>query len=393
MEWKAGMGIIGLAFASACGPVLAPKGTASRPDSVEIAQTPVRDQMKAGFCWAYAAVGLVESDYKMRTGKSLSLSEEALAFYRMAEGLHLLTQNLSGSELRDAIINGSLEGWLLKGDEGFPDAFVLLQKYGVVPEAIWSRKFSVEGESESLGIAVKRAMLRLIAEVPASQLTVDDIIENALLAPGAWDSAPPKQFSIGSKVYTPQSYLRATGFNPNGYAAVSVTEPSEVDKLIAATKRALVRGVSVPLGYPVAFARLKGDTFSGKNVTGDDPSNFFKEGGHAVLIKDFVNEGGKEGALPLAELTKEFLKPTRDLNYFVFKNSWGLSAKTNERGQTIRGSSTGYYKIDREYLVGAAGLTRDERFAGILTVVVPTDIAADPFGDETVNPHVALANE
>jgi hypothetical protein len=100
------------------------------------------------------------------------------------------------------------------------------------------------------------------------------------------------------------------------------------------------------------------------------------------LIDDFVNIGGKEGALPVAELLQEFLRPTKDLDYFVFKNSWGTDAKMNEAGVVISGSETGFYKMDREYLVGSANLSSNPDLAGFLEVVVPIDIARNPFGDE-----------
>jgi hypothetical protein len=146
----------------------------------------------------------------------------------------------------------------------------------------------------------------------------------------------------------------------------------------------------VPLGFPVNFDLLKVDTFSGEGENLNRGENFFRDGGHAVLIDDFVNEGSKQGALPLDQVIAEFLKPASALDYFVFKNSWGTDAKMNEAGVIIRGSKTGYYKIDREYLQGSANLSREEQFAGMLEVIVPADIALDPFGHEDVNPEVAL---
>jgi hypothetical protein len=148
--------------------------------------------------------------------------------------------------------------------------------------------------------------------------------------------------------------------------------------------------VSVPLGFPVNFDLLKSDTFTGKGADLSDAELFEKDGGHAVLIDDFVNQGSAEGALPLAQLALEFLRPTKDLGFFVFKNSWGKNARTNEFGKVLEGSKTGYYKIDREYLQGSANMSKLDKYKGILEVVVPSDIAANPFGSENVNPSVAL---
>ena len=84
----------------------------------------------------------------------------------------------------------------------------------------------------------------------------------------------------------------------------------------------------------------------------------------------------------------ELLKPAKELDYLLFKNSWGIGQKTSDTGAPIAFSKDGYYKMDMSYLSGAA-----QTSAGLpvtLIAVVPADIALDPFGTETVNPDVAL---
>lgn len=358
-------------------------------DSVEIPQTPVENQFRAGFCWAYAVLGLVESDYKVRTGRSLQLSEEALAFYRMLEELHVLAQNLDSQELIQYLSTASFQGWVLKHDF-FPDSFDLIEEYGIVPESAWNVKFKKPGEIEAVETVIRRKMSELIFEkVDPSLITKEEIVEKVLLARGAWETEPPRAFEYQGKRYTPKSFLVKSGFEPLDFESVTVEKPEDVEAVIAATKRALVRGISVPIGFPVHFDRLKGDTFSGKGVDLRSADNFFRDGGHAVLIDDFVNSGSREGALPLDELQEEFARPTEELSYFVFKNSWGKDAETNESGDLVSGSKTGYYRMDRDYLVGSANLTKDKSFVGILEVVVPRDIALDPFGAEWINPDIA----
>lgn len=362
--------------------------SSSSSKTVEIPQTPIEDQKKVGFCWAYAGVGLVESDYKFRSGEEINLSEEALGFYRMAEGLHYLTQNVSGQDLLDAITQEEMEGWLLSSDE-VPDTFDLIQKYGVVPESVWNFKFENSLSKQFLINKIKTALKKLVFySANPKEITIEDIINKALLAPGAWPSRPPLEFTYLQKKYTPTEFLTELGFDASSYEALNVSEKKDVEALIAATKRALVRGVSVPLGYPVHFDRLNLDTFSGKGVDTNVGDNFFRDGGHAVLIDDFVNEGGKEGALPYAIALAEFLKEPSSLSYFLFKNSWGKNAKTNEAGVVISGSETGYYKIDRAYLEGAASFVIENEVPSLLEIIVPKDIKADPFGFETVNAKV-----
>ena len=374
----------------ACGPQGGSDSARSGTDSVEIPQTPVENQQRVGFCWAYAAVGLVESDYKVRTGEEIQLSEEALGFYRMVEGIYYLTQNLDGQDLIDMLNEDTFQGWVLSSDE-IPDTFDLVQRYGVVPESVWKVKFEDGDKVDAMVKVIRKAAARLVFDAPsAKSITRKQIASEVLLAPGAWPSEPPKSFTVEGTTYTPKTYLNHLGFRPNDYAPVSTNKPEDLGKVINAAKRALVRGVSVPLGFPVNFDLLKVDTFSGAGADLNRADNFFKDGGHAVLIDDFVNKGSQPGALPLQQVIQEFLRPSTDLDYFVFKNSWGTEAKMNEAGVVIRGSKTGYYKIDQDYLRGSANLSRNPDFAGMLEIIVPADIAQDPLGHEDVNPEVAL---
>ena len=40
--------------------------------------TSIKSQGKIDFCWAYAAVGMIDADLKKRTGREIDLSEEAI---------------------------------------------------------------------------------------------------------------------------------------------------------------------------------------------------------------------------------------------------------------------------------------------------------------------------
>lgn len=369
----------------ACGQIPQDK---SGTKTIEIPQSEIENQLKIGFCWAYAGTGLVESEVKRQFGLQLNLSEEALGFYRMAEGLHYWTQNIRGQELLDVIAQDTMQGWLLSSEQ-IPDTFKLIAKYGVVPESVWNVKFTKSEMTDKLVKAVRRAMNnKVFNSYDPKKITVEEIIRDVLLAPGAWPSEPPHVFQFSGKTYTPQTLLADLKFDPLLFKPVTVEKPEDLSKLIAASKRALVRGYTVPLGFPVNFDRLKADRFTGADVNLNVPSNFFRDGGHAVLLDDFINRGGREGAIPFTEALTEFLKPPSELDYFLFKNSWGKAAQTNEAGIPIKGSVTGYYKMDYDYLKGSANLTTDKSFKGILEVMVPADIAADPFAPEPINPTV-----
>ena len=80
------------------------KETAADTSAVETANTSIKTQGQIGFCWAYAAVAMIESRYKQRTGKDIDLSEEALGFFHYAETLQsFMNSKLKRGEL-DAVV-------------------------------------------------------------------------------------------------------------------------------------------------------------------------------------------------------------------------------------------------------------------------------------------------
>jgi hypothetical protein len=187
----------------------------------------------------------------------VQLSEEALGFYRMLEGIYYLTQNLSGQDLADNIMQDTFQGWVLKSTE-VPDSFDLIDTYGVVPESVWKFKFSDEKTVDRMVSSIRKSLNRLVFDTPNPRLiSRSQIISDVLLSPGAWTSEPPQSFEVDGKTFTPKTYLKSLAFEPSAYASVAAEKPSDVEKVIRATKRALVRGVSVPLDFPSILTASK----------------------------------------------------------------------------------------------------------------------------------------
>ncbi len=366
----------------------------SHSKTVEVPQTEIRNQEYVGFCWAYATVALIESNYKTKTGKTIQLSPEAIGFYRMAAGLYQATRAKSINDLLPLLMPGGLEGYYVKLPSGGGDALSLIEKYGVVPESAWSFKFDSEEKSSKMMKAMQGGLWvllrdRLYTGRDATDLTVDDIIEKVMTVPGAFPSRPPTTFDHGGVSVSSVSFLRDNlGFHTEDYAAMQIDSSESFEKMIQAMKRSLARGVGVPLAFPVNRDLLTKNRFSGQSAT--STTDFAKSGAHAVLITDFVNAGKSPGAMSAEEIVAELKRPASDLDYVVVKNSWGKNAEKNERGETVSGSETGYYEIDRAYLQGSAdqALT-DSRLRPIFSIMVPKDIADSPFNDESVNPVVA----
>lgn len=354
-------------------------------DTVEIPQTPIRDQMFVGFCWAYTTVALIESNYKTQTGKTAQLSPEAIGFYRMAAGLYEATRAKSITDLLPLLQPGGLEGYFVKLPNEGDDALSLISTYGVVPESVWSYKFETPQQSEQVMRTMQNKLWvllrdRLLQGKDATDLTVEDIIEKVMIAPGAFPTRPPLNFTIDGQDVSSISYLRDTlGFVPESFTAMQVKSDEEYKNMIQATKRALVRGISVPLAFPVNMKLLNKDTFSGAGS--DDSTDFAASGAHAVLITDFVNVGKNPGGLAKSEIQEELHKSPEELDYVIVKNSWGTDVKSNE-GKEI-GSPTGFFKIDKKYLDGSSKQSiKDPAIRNVFSVMVPRDIAEAPFAAE-----------
>ena len=362
------------------------KSQSSRPDSVDIDQTAIRNQYRVGICWSYATVGLLESKYKMTTGKSVDLSEEALAFHRMAEELLHNAQAYQGGRMTMAqVLNplqtrSGLQGWYVHtGSQTTRGGMELIDVYGVVPESAWSFKFTSDDDIIRLKQSILPSYQALLQQNTA--ITIQDI-ERTLVSPGGFPSIPPTSFSLDGQTITATSLARdVLKFRSTDYDDVAARSAGDAATVVAATKRALLRGYSVPLAYPADPTFIVNGVY---RTTPDSPLPD-RNTGHAVLITDFVNQGGHEGAMSPDELKAEFAKGYDSLAFLKFKNSWGLSARSNESGIPVSSGSAGYYYMTPSYINAIASL-------GFFQVVVPIDIANDPFGDEAVNPQVTTTH-
>jgi hypothetical protein len=368
------------------------KGAGAGLDSVDIPQTGIRDQGQIGFCWSYGTIALVESMVQLKSGRSIDLSEEALGFYRILHGL----ESMAATTIRpdDPIFDDVTKphaGNTFLDEQWSHSAVALLDRYGVVPENVWSVKFTTDAQVRAMKSGLRAALKSRVARMRRNGGSLSDSISRdeflaMMTTKGAFRSAPPQSFVVDGRRYSAREYLRSLDFDPSGFAVLETKSPSDLGALIAATKRALVRGVAVPFIYPVEFDRLKFDRFTAPDGSRADSFSIFNT--HIVLITDFVNRGGRAGAISADELGRELAKSSDELDYFIFKNSWGPIGRDNR------------HKIDMGYLKYSASAVIEDTHVyyegiqpeprGALRVFVPKDIAADPFGAEPVNPKVSL---
>ena len=374
----------------------------SADKGVEIAQTDVQDQGGVGLCWAYATIGLIESNYKMetQTGDAINLSEEGLAFYNMSQKL-LGIATIYRKKRSDSNLNPVEFGTLLDGvefgklliridgghvgdwdhadpTESANGGLQIATLNGVIPESEWTYKFATNDDYKAFLVEVRQNFKELLQ---SSENITQEAIEKTLVRTpaqtAAFPSSPPKNFRFNGANITAADFAKnVLKINSNEFAKMTVKSAGDAPvftpaaTLVSAIKATLARGISVPLAFVPYANFLKSGTYS---IPGNASPSTLPEsaGGHAVLITDFVNTGSQEGALSMADLKSQLAKGFDDLNYIVIKNSWGSTASQFQ----------GYHHIDRSYIEAL-----DAR--GYMKIIVPADIAANPFAAPTINPKV-----
>jgi hypothetical protein len=353
----------------------------SKTESVEIPQTPIKNQFAMGLCWSYATLALIESNHKIRTGSELDLSEEALGYVRMRMELADVARkyrngDMPMEEITKWLDGRSLEGWFVRSPDSSPtqDAMELIDKYGLVPEAAWSTKFHSRDEILVLKRSISDAFQDLLlSSAPISESNLDAV----MTADGAFHAAPPQAFIFDRKHFTPQTFAKQyLKFQSKDYVLLSAKTAADSRSVINATKKAMAAGFSIPISFGVSMKNLKSGFFSAKDFEIRELDTnpeivsaiISLNGGHAVVATDFVNKGGREGALPKDDLEREVAKPAEELAYLKLKNSWGAHSSTTENGEDVRSSNDGYYRMDYAYIKAVAA-------KGKFGVVVPRRFA------------------
>ncbi len=392
------MGFIGAMLASACGnqQPTAPLNRTLEQSSLEtvsIPQTDVRDQGRFGICWAYGTTALIESELLRINNTTVDISEEALAFEHMAEALRAQFAVMNSSDLVEFMMRGQVpEGWVTRTTkelasmyEDSPyvqhDALALIKIHGAVPESAWSFKIKTLEQKNQLLAAVRQNLRKAMdAGHIIQKLTIEQIKDLILVGRygTAFPSRPPSYFQWQGEFITAQAFATdVLKFNADNWEALAIRKEDDIPSFVQAVKETLARGHSVPLAFPINIDRISGDSFRADNNSKDYSwANYGRDGGHLVLVTDFINKGGSRGAVSEAALKAELAKPAEELDALLFKNSWGVGAKTNENGVPVGMSADGYYRMEMGYIRGISKIPDATRNPWAVTLaVVPREIA------------------
>lgn len=326
--------------------------------AVDTANSAIKTQGQVGFCWSYAAIAIVESRYKMRTGKEIDLSEEALGFFHFAEKLQAkmnynlrygLTDTVFYKDpttgMEQTIANGGyLEGGFINAGYGSKGAFQLIDRWGLIPESKWQVKFDDGAELYYKRFELQNKFIQLQKSIMGKQSMVQMNQIFSIVQPTVFPSLPPvDSFDNGSGTMNSVQYAKdIIQFDSNDYYDVIPKTREQLFSALQQVKESLARGlvVGIAISMPSTQAqRVVGTRFVGYGQP------FKLDGAHAMVITDFRNKDGTFGPSP--DVSKEVSKPLEEALQFRLKNSWGSQSGINEFGQTVK---TGFYDMDILYI-------------------------------------------
>lgn len=316
---------------------------------VNIDQTPIKDQGDVGFCWAYTAIAMIEADYLAKTGQSIDLSEEALGYFLIAHQFEgYVNCALKYGDCSDWDFGeGGIAGSSSTTGYDFHPKFAgdLIERWGLIPESIWTTKFNYQNNSfQKLYPIVQIEIEKLVEELKISgQNTVQmnqifDVMNRKL-----FHSTPPVDgFDNGSGQMNAVQYAKnVIGFTKAGFRTSSFNRGFPLKTVdIKDVLTSLRQGKSVGIGISTPenlSERLKGRVFEGAG------SSYKVGGGHAMLITDFKNANSLYG--DLGETVEQVFEGGNLDSRFKLKNSWGDGV--NEFGSQVQ---AGYYEMDFQYI-------------------------------------------
>lgn len=171
-----------------------------------VAATPVKDQHRSGTCWSFASVSFIESEL-LRTGQGeYDLSE--MFFVRKAYEMK------AEKYVR-------LHGQGNFGPGGLAlDVMQIWNKYGLVPQEVYDGvttrdSLPVHGEMDGVLKAYVDAVIKnRNRELSTAWKAGFEGILDAYLGP------VPEQFTYGGKDFSPETFGKNSGLNPDDYVAI-----------------------------------------------------------------------------------------------------------------------------------------------------------------------------
>lgn len=315
--------------------------------------TPVKDQNQSGTCWAYSSLGFLESEL-LRMGKGEHDLCESFLVY------HTYMDRADKAIRTHGDVSFSQGG-------SFYDAIYCLKNYGIVPQDAMPAPGTPYGDSlfnfNQLS-NVTTAYVEAIAKSNAKKINpvwkkdLNSMYEN-------YFGKLPEKFTYKGKEYTPQSYAKSLGLNPDDYVSLTsfthypfyskfIIEVQDnwrwaesynlpLDEFMEVMDQAVRNGYSFAWGADVSekgFSRqgiaTVPDTKATADKTGSDAARWTGTNGKGVTPADA--KGEKVITQEMRQLGYDNWETTDDhgmiiyglakdqngKEYFMMKNSWGV---------------------------------------------------------------------
>ena len=173
----------------------------------ELPVTSVKDQNRTGTCWSFSTISFLESE-----------------LLRMGKGEHDLSEMFIVSnsyyDKADKYIrtNGNIN---FAPGSSFTDALIVWKNYGIVPDSVMTGlNYGEEMHSHNELDAATEGYIKAIEKNPNGKLSTawKNGFKGIL---NAYLGEIPQKFVVNGKEYTPQSYAKELGINPDDYVSIT----------------------------------------------------------------------------------------------------------------------------------------------------------------------------
>ncbi|MDE6669555.1 MAG: C1 family peptidase [Muribaculaceae bacterium] len=169
--------------------------------------TPVKDQNKSGTCWSFSGTSVLEEEVLRQGGPELDLSE-------MYCVRNCYIDKAKKYIMTDGKINFAQGG-------GFADVLYSARNYGVVPEEVYAgleygEKKHSHYEMADILTSYLDAVLR-----NGNKTLSDAWLKGYIAVLDSYLGEVPETFTYNGKTYTPQSFAKAMGINPDDFINIT----------------------------------------------------------------------------------------------------------------------------------------------------------------------------